>query len=67
MRMMRVMYKSMKIKKKKPTLNELIMDVYLASITKALEAGKNPESMYKRLQTMIEEQKNYRDSKKKKK
>jgi len=43
------------------------MDVYLASITKALEAGKNPESMYKRLQTMIEEQKNYRDSKKKKK
>jgi hypothetical protein len=57
----------MKIKKKKPTLNELIMDVYLASITKALEAGKNPESMYKRLQTMIEEQKNYRDSKKKKK
>jgi len=61
------MYKSMKIKKKKPTLNELIMDVYLASITKALEAGKNPESMYKRLQTMIEEQKNYRDSKKKKK
>ncbi len=64
---MRVMYKSMKIKKKKPTLNELIMDVYLASITKALEAGKNPESMYKRLQTMIEEQKNYRDSKKKKK
>jgi len=67
MRMMRVMSKSMKIKKKKPTLNELIMDVYLASITKALEAGKNPESMYKRLQTMIEEQKNYRDSKKKKK
>ncbi len=64
---MRVMSKSMKIKKKKPTLNELIMDVYLASITKALEAGKNPESMYKRLQTMIEEQKNYRDSKKKKK
>jgi len=61
------MSKSMKIKKKKPTLNELIMDVYLASITKALEAGKNPESMYKRLQTMIEEQKNYRDSKKKKK
>ena len=34
---------------------------------KALEAGKNPEYMYKRLQTMNEEQKNYRDSKKKKK
>ena len=64
---MRVMSKSMKIKKKKPTLNELIMDVYLTSINKALIAGKNPESMYKRLQTMIEEQKNYRDSKKKKK
>jgi|TARA_Y100000310_G_scaffold111558_1_gene109952 hypothetical protein len=57
----------MKIKKKKPTLNELIMDVYLASINKALVAGKNPESMYKRLQEMIDEQKNYRDSKKKKK
>jgi hypothetical protein len=65
--MMRVMLKSMKIKKKKPTLNELIMDVYLASINKALVAGKNPESMYKRLQKMIDEQKNYRDSKKKKK
>tara|TARA_B100000315_G_scaffold75796_1_gene69357 strand:- start:984 stop:1178 length:195 start_codon:yes stop_codon:yes gene_type:complete len=64
---MRVMPKSMKIKKKKPTLNELIMDVYLASINKALVAGKNPESMYKRLQEMIDEQKNYRDSKKKKK
>lgn len=64
---MRVMLKSMKIKKKKPTLNELIMDVYLASINKALVAGKNPESMYKRLQKMIDEQKNYRDSKKKKK
>ena len=54
-----------KIKKKKPTLNELIMDVYLTSINKALIAGKNPESMYKRLQKMIEEQKKYRDSKKK--
>ena len=64
---MRVMSKSMKIKKKKPTLNELIMDVYLTSINKALIAGKNPESMNKRLQKMIEEQKNYRDSKKKKK
>ena len=64
---MRVILKSMKIKKKKPTLNELIMDVYLASINKALVAGKNPESMYKRLQKMIDEQKNYRDSKKKKK
>ena len=64
---MRVMSKSMKIKKKKPTLNELIMDVYLTPINKALIAGKNPESMYKRLQKMIEEQKNYSDSKKKKK
>ena len=64
---MRVMLKSMKIKKKKPTLNELIMDVYLASINKALVAGKNPESMYKRLQKMIDEQKNYRDSNKNRK
>ena len=54
-----------KIKKKKPTLNELIMDVYLESINKALIAGKNPESMYKRLQKMVEEQKQYRNSKKK--
>jgi hypothetical protein len=54
-----------KIKKKKPTLNELIMDVYLDSINKALIAGKNPESMYKRLQKMVVEQKQYRDSKKK--
>jgi len=59
------MPKSIKIKKKKPTLNELIMDVYLESINKALIAGKNPESMYKRLQKMVEEQKQYRDSKKK--
>jgi len=61
----RVMPKLIKIKKKKPTLNELIMDVYLDSINKALIAGKNPESMYKRLQKMVEEQKQYRDSKKK--
>tara|TARA_B110001454_G_scaffold137970_1_gene128252 strand:+ start:1258 stop:1437 length:180 start_codon:yes stop_codon:yes gene_type:complete len=59
------MPKLIKIKKKKPTLNELIMDVYLDSINKALIAGKNPESMYKRLQKMVEEQKQYRDSKKK--
>jgi hypothetical protein len=62
---MRVMPNLIKIKKKKPTLNELIMDVYLSSINRALIAGKNPESMYKRLQKMIEEQKKYRDSKKK--
>ena len=59
------MPKLIKIKKKKPTLNELIMDVYLDSINKSLIAGKNPESMYKRLQKMVEEQKQYRDSKKK--
>ncbi|MBT4208249.1 hypothetical protein HOE22_07885 [Candidatus Woesearchaeota archaeon] len=63
--MKKLMPKSIKIKKKKPTLNELIMDVYLESINKALIAGKNPESMYKRLQKMVEEQKQYRDSKKK--
>ena len=62
---MRVMPNLIKIKKKKPTLNELIMDVYLTSINKALIAGKNPESMYKRLQKMVEEQKQYRNSKKK--
>ena len=62
---MRVMPNLIKIKKKKPTLNELILDVYLESINKALISGKNPESMYKRLQKMIEEQKKYRDSKKK--
>jgi hypothetical protein len=65
MQMKKLMPKSIKIKKKKPTLNELIMDVYLESINKALIAGKNPESMYKRLQKMVEEQKQYRDSKKK--
>lgn len=63
--MKKLMPKSIKIKKKKPTLNELIMDVYLESINKALIAGKNPESMYKRLQKMVVEQKQYRDSKKK--
>jgi len=54
------------IKSKKPTLNELIMGVYLESINKALLSGKNPEHMYKRLQIMVEEQKTYRDSKKRK-
>ena len=54
------------IKSKKPTLNELIMGVYLESINKALISGKNPEYMYKRLQIMVEEQKTYRDSKKRK-
>ena len=58
------MYK--KIKSKKPTLNELIMGVYLESINKALISGKNPECMYKRLQIMIGEQKSYRNSKKRK-
>ncbi len=55
-----------KLKTKKPTLNELIMGVYLDSINRALLAGKNPESMYKRLQLMVAEQKSYRDSKKRK-
>ena len=55
-----------KIKSKKPTLNELIMGVYLESINKALISGKNPEYMYTRLQEMIVEQKEYRDSKKRK-
>ena len=54
------------IKSKKPTLNELIMGVYLESINKALISGKNPEYMYKRLQMMIDEQKTYRNSKKRK-
>ena len=58
------MYK--KIKSKKPTLNELIMGVYLESISRALISGKNPEHMYKRLQIMIGEQKSYRDSKNRK-
>ena len=62
---MRVMPNLIKIKKEKPTLNELIMDVYLSSINRALIAGKNPESMYRRLQVMIDEQKLYRNSKKK--
>ena len=62
---MRVMPNLIKIKKKKPTLNELILDVYLESINKALISGKNPESMYRRLQVMIDEQKLYRNSKKK--
>ena len=57
---------SKKIKSKKPTLNELIMGVYLESINKALLSGKNPEHMYKRLQMMIDEQKTYRNSKKRK-
>ena len=55
-----------KIKSKKPTLNELIMGVYLESISRALISGKNPEHMYKRLQIMIGEQKSYRDSKNRK-
>ncbi|MBA08371.1 MAG: hypothetical protein CMG52_05645 [Candidatus Marinimicrobia bacterium] len=55
-----------KIKSKKPTLNELIMGVYLESINKALISGKNPKHMFKRLQIMIEEQKSYRNSKKRK-
>ncbi len=42
------------------------MGVYLESINRALLAGKNPESMYKRLQLMVAEQKSYRDSKKRK-
>ena len=58
------MYK--KIKSKKPTLNELIMGVYLESISRALISGKNPEHMYKRLQIMIGEQKSYRNSKNRK-
>jgi len=62
---MRVMPNLIKIKKKKPTLNELILDVYLESINKALISGKNPESMYRRLLVMIDEQKLYRNSKKK--
>ena len=57
---------SKKVKSKKPTLNELIMGVYLESINKALISGKNPEYMYKRLQMMIDEQKTYRNSKKRK-
>ena len=57
---------SKKIKSKKPTLNELIMGVYLESINKALISGKNPEYMYKRLQMMIDEQKTYMNSKKRK-
>ena len=57
---------SKKIKSKKPTLNELIMGVYLESIIKALISGKNPEFMYKRLQMMSDEQKTYRNSKKRK-
>ena len=57
---------SKKIKSKKPTLNELIMGVYLESINKALISGKNPEYMYKRLQMMIDEQKTYRNYKKRK-
>ena len=58
---------SKKIKSKKPTLNELIMGVYLESINKALISGKNPEYMYKRLQMMIDEQKTYTNSKKRNK
>ena len=54
------------IKSKKPTLNEVIMGVDLESINKALISGKNPEYMYKRLQMMIDEQKTYRNSKKRK-
>ena len=42
------------------------MGVYLESINKALISGKNPEYMYKRLQMMIDEQKTYRNSKKRK-
>ncbi|SVE37205.1 uncharacterized protein METZ01_LOCUS490059 [marine metagenome] len=42
------------------------MGVYLESINKALISGKNPEYMYTRLQEMIVEQKEYRDSKKRK-
>jgi hypothetical protein len=51
-----------KIKKKKPTLNELILGVYLESLVTALKAGKKPDALYERLKQMIDE---YNEVKKK--
>ncbi|MBC8421858.1 MAG: hypothetical protein H8E03_00400 [Pelagibacteraceae bacterium] len=44
-----------KIKKKKPTLNELILGVYLEALVTALKEGRKPDAMYNRLKLMIDE------------
>ena len=59
---MSVKKKVVKVKKKKPNLNELILGVYLESLIKALKEGKEPDKMYERVKSMISE---YQDYKKK--
>ena len=59
---MLVKKKVIKVKKKKPNLNELILGVYLESLVKSLKEGKNPDKMYERVKSMISE---YQDYKKK--
>ena len=53
--------KVIKVKKKKPTLNEMILGVYLESLVKALKEGKNPDTMYKRVKSMISEYQEYKN------
>ncbi len=60
---MSVKKKVVKVKKKKPNLNELILGVYLESLVKALKEGKEPDKMYERVKSMISEYQDYKLSK----
>ena len=58
---MSVKKKVIKVKKKKPNLNELILGVYLESLIKALKEGKEPDKMYERVKSMISEYQEYKN------
>jgi hypothetical protein len=60
---MLVKKKVIKVKKKKPKLNELILGVYLESLVKSLKEGKEPDKMYERVKSMISEYQDYKLSK----
>ena len=60
---MSVKKKVVKVKKKKPNLNELILGVYLESLIKALKEGKEPDKMYERVKSMISEYQDYKINK----
>jgi hypothetical protein len=53
--------KVIKVKKKKPLLNELILGVYLESLVKSLKEGKEPDKMYERVKSMIGDYQEYKN------
>jgi hypothetical protein len=49
------------IKRKKPVLNELILDTYCKVIHDALKSGKKPDKVYTRLTEMIDDYNEYKN------